>query len=162
PDLHAWRLHVDQQKADPFMLAGVVGTHEAEAPIGELRARGPDLLAVDEEMIALVHALRAQACEIGSSARLGVALAPPDLASHDARDVPFLLLFIAVFEERGPEHHHAHAADRTEGAEAVHLLLKDARLLLREAAAAIQHGPGGRSPPFVGHRLLPARKIGGK
>ena len=31
-------LHVDQQEADALVLLGGVGAHQAEAPVGELRA----------------------------------------------------------------------------------------------------------------------------
>ena len=49
------RLHVDQQIGDAVMLRRVrVGAHQQKAPIGEMRARGPHLLAVDQEMVALV------------------------------------------------------------------------------------------------------------
>src|SRR6185437_1827737 len=61
PRLDSRRLHVDQEKGNAFVLARVVGADQAETPIGILRTRGPDLLAVDEEVIALVDRLRAQA-----------------------------------------------------------------------------------------------------
>src|SRR5262249_27462906 len=67
-DLYAGRFHIDEQKADAFVLARVVGAHETEAPVGELCAGGPDLLAVDKIVIALVHALRAQAGEVRTCA----------------------------------------------------------------------------------------------
>ncbi len=51
----ARRLHVDQQIADAVMLGRFgIGAHQQKAPIGEMRARGPHLLAVDDEMVALV------------------------------------------------------------------------------------------------------------
>ena len=45
----AWGGHVDEQKADAFLLRTCfgVGTHETEDPVGVVRARCPDLAAVD-------------------------------------------------------------------------------------------------------------------
>src|SRR5689334_21031968 len=157
--LHARRFHVDQEERDAFMLLGVVGAHEAETPIGILRAAGPDLLAIDEIVIALVDALCAQRCKIGSRAGLGIALAPPNFTLHDSRNVLFLLLLTAIFEQGRAEHHHAHTADRIESADAVHLLLQHARLRGRKAAAAILLGIGWRAPTLVAHRLLPLREV---
>ena len=51
----ARRLHVDQEVADAAVLGrGGIGAHEQEDPVGELGARGPHLLAVDDEVVAAV------------------------------------------------------------------------------------------------------------
>ena len=71
------RLHIDQQIADAVVLRRVgVGAHQEETPVGEMRARGPDLLPVDDEMVALVDGAGAQTGEIGAGARPGIALTP--------------------------------------------------------------------------------------
>src|SRR5579872_6250822 len=155
----AGRLHVDQEKRNAFVLPGIVGTHEAEAPVGILRPTGPDLLTVDEKMIAFVDGLGTQAREIGTGARFGIALAPAHRAVNDARHVTALLFFVAVFQKRGPEHRRAHAADRIEGADAVHFLHQYARFSLRQTAAAILFGPGRYAPALLAHRLLPFQII---
>ena len=50
-------MHVDQHEADALVLLGLrVGAHQAEAPVGVLGAGGPDLLAVDLPVVALVLA----------------------------------------------------------------------------------------------------------
>ena len=55
-----------------------------KTPIGEMRARGPDLLAVDQEMLALVD--RAGAAARGrAGAGLGIALAPELVGAEDRR-----------------------------------------------------------------------------
>src|SRR5271170_5879266 len=59
---HARGLHVDQQEADAFVLSGIVGSYQTEAPIGVLCPGCPDFLPIDEKIIATVHALRAQRC----------------------------------------------------------------------------------------------------
>src|SRR6185369_5174688 len=73
---HARLAHIDQHEADALMLLGGVGAHQAEAPIGEVGARGPDLLAVDQIVVALVFAPGLQGSEVGAGARLRIALAP--------------------------------------------------------------------------------------
>ncbi len=146
------------------MLLGGVGAHQAEAPVGVLRARGPDLLAVDQIVVALVLALGLQRGEIRSRARLGEALAPAQFALDDRRDVPALLLLTAIFQQGRAEHHHAHAANGAPGADLVHFLLQGAGLAGRQAAAAIGLGPGGRAPSLFAHGLGPGPviRIGGR
>jgi hypothetical protein len=48
-------LHVDQQEADAFLplLGLAVGAHQAEDPVAVVAQRGPDLLAVDDVVVAL-------------------------------------------------------------------------------------------------------------
>ena len=91
PRLDARALHVDQQEADALVLLRRVGAHQAEAPVGEMRAARPDLLAVDQVVVALVLGLGLQAARSDAGARLGEALAPAQLALDDRRDVPLLL-----------------------------------------------------------------------
>src|SRR6185295_3480771 len=147
--------HVDQQERDALVLFRVVGAHQAEAPVGILRTAGPDLLAVDEEMIALVDGLRSQAGETGTRARLGIALTPAHRALDDTRHVAALLVLVAVFQKCGTEHRRAHATDRIEGADAVHFLQENARFSLGQTAAAMLLGPGRNAPALLAHRLLP-------
>src|SRR5205814_3388686 len=127
-------------------LLRVVGTDQRKAPVGILRARGPDLLAIDEEVVTLVDALRAQRREVRAGARLGIALAPPHLAGDDSGHVLLLLLLAAILQQGRTEHHHAHAADRIPRPAPVHLLLQHARLLARQPAGAVLPGPGRRTP----------------
>src|ERR1051326_5940276 len=84
-----------------------VGAHQQKAPIGEMRARRPYLLAVDQEMVALVDRASAQAGKIGARPRLGVALAPDLAAAEDLWKVPLLLRLGAPMNERGAEKTHA-------------------------------------------------------
>ena len=84
PGRDAGARHVEQQEADPLMLGrGRIGAHQAEDPVGLVGIAGPDLLAVDQPVIALVLALGLQAGEVGAGAGLGIALAPADLAAGD-------------------------------------------------------------------------------
>ena len=73
----AGRLHVDQEVRDAAVLRRLgIGAHEAEHPVGVLRARRPDLLPVDDELVAVELGARPERRQVGARARLGVALTP--------------------------------------------------------------------------------------
>src|SRR5215472_14566633 len=76
-----------------------IGARPQKAPVGEMRARGPDLLPIDDKMVALVDGAGAQAREIGSCIRLGIALAPDLVGAQDARQVAPLLLLGAPMDQ---------------------------------------------------------------
>ena len=89
-----------------------VGARDEDAPVGDVRVRRPDLLAVDDE-VAVARARRSSAPrEVGAGARLGEALAPDLLAGEDVREVALLLLVRAVGDDRRPGHAEA---DHSEG-----------------------------------------------
>src|ERR1019366_3393845 len=76
--------HVEQQKADAFVLGRVrVRAHQAENPIRLVCVRGPDLRAVDKELIALILRAGLQRRQVGTRTGLGIALAPSNLASSN-------------------------------------------------------------------------------
>ena len=86
-------LHVDQQERDAFLalLHRRVGAHQAEDPVGVVRVGGPDLLAVDDVLVAIPLGLGLERGQVASRARLGVALAPEVVAVVDARQEALLL-----------------------------------------------------------------------
>ena len=96
----ARRLHVDEQIADPVMLGRVgIGAHQQKAPIGEMRARGPHLLPVDDEMVAAIDGARPEAGEVAARAGFGKALAPALLAGKDARQMALFLRLGAALDQ---------------------------------------------------------------
>ena len=65
PHRDAGRGHVDQQEADALLFACCrVRAHEAENPVGAIGLRGPDLGAVDDEMITVDFGACLQAREV--------------------------------------------------------------------------------------------------
>ena len=64
----------------------------------EMRHRAPDLLPVDEKVIATVLRFRAQRSEIGAGPRFRIALTPANFAADNARQVRRLLLGRAKFQ----------------------------------------------------------------
>ena len=92
--------HVNQQVADTLVLGRFrIGAREHEDTVGVLCARGPHLLPVDDEVVAVVGRAGLKSGKVGARARLGVALAPDVLGAQDARNVVFFLLVAA------PVHH---------------------------------------------------------
>ena len=88
--------------------------------------RGPDLLPVDHEVVAVL-ARRASGAIARSlpGAGLGVALTPEHLAADRRPDPALLLLLAAVLEQRRHEHRRALAADPARHARARELLVDD-------------------------------------
>ena len=70
PNGHAGAVHVDQQIADALVLGRVgIGAHQQENQVGKLRVRGPDLLPVDDEVVALFDRAGLQRGEVRTRAR---------------------------------------------------------------------------------------------
>ena len=156
PGRDAGARHVEQEEADPLMLGrGGIGADQAEDPVGLVGIAGPDLLAVDQPMIALVLAFGLQAGEVGAGARLGIALAPAYLAAGDLGQIMLLLRLAAIFEQGRAEHRDAEAHQRIAGADPRHLLLQYLGLGRRQPAAAIFDRPIGHGPAARGHDLHP-------
>src|SRR5262249_40245064 len=138
-------MHRQQYEADAVVLRHVgVRANEREHPIRVLRARRPDLLAVDDEVIAAIFGARAQTREIRTGARFAVTLTPAYLAAHDRRNVAPLLIFGAEFEESRADHRRAHAHQRRTRIDAPHLFNEDYVLFFRQTAAAVLLRPHRR------------------
>ena len=136
-----------------------VGAHQQKTPIGEMRARSPYLLTVDQEMVPLVDRAGAQAGEIGAGARLGITLTPDLVAAEDLWQIPLLLRLGAPMNEGGAEKAHADRAgqDRRAGAEI--LFVEDHLLHKAGAAPAIFLWPGQADPAGRVHLLLPGAAL---
>ena len=137
------------------MLRAGIGAHQAEDPVGLVGIGGPDLLAVDQVVIALVLAARLQARKVRSRARLRIALTPADLTFHDVGNEAELLFVITEFEQRWAKHPKAEREQRRACLDAAHLLLQHAGFRARQATAAIFLGPFRRRPALLGHPVEP-------
>ena len=96
PALDARRLHVDDERGDALVLRAAldgarVGAEQEEAPLGEVRRGDPDLLAVDDVLVAVGDGRGAQVREVGAGLGLAEALAPVLVGREDAGQ-PLLLL----------------------------------------------------------------------
>src|SRR5690606_18837449 len=71
------RAHVDDELGEPLVGPGVrVGPGDEVAPVGRRGAGGPDLLAVDDPVVAVAHGPGADAGDVGAGVRLAHADAP--------------------------------------------------------------------------------------
>ena len=89
-----------------FGLSGL-RAHEAEDHVGLCRGRGPDLLAVDDEIVAVFHRACGKRGEIAARAGLGIALTPDHFAAQRRADPALFLFFGAEFEQRRHQHRDA-------------------------------------------------------
>jgi hypothetical protein len=141
------RSHVEQQVADPGVLRRVrVRPRQHEHPVGEVRARCPDLLAVHDEVVAAVLRPRAQAREIRAGAGLGIALAPDVVGSEDPREEVAPLRLRPPVDDGRPGELDARVAREHGPAGGEVLLLEDRLLQHRRAAAAVLARPRDADP----------------
>ena len=100
PHLDAGLLHRAQQVGDALVLRGVgVGAAEDEDVVGHEALGGPDLLAVDDPLVAVEDGLGLEAGEVGARVGLAEALAPGDLAGEDLGEEELLLLLGAPLQD---------------------------------------------------------------
>ena len=160
----AGRLHVDQQERNAFLdLGGGIGANEEETPIGMLRHRRPGLLAVDAVIFLAVITgetlgAGAQRCKIGTGAGFGITLAPPILATQDARqELGFLFRRAEGVDHRAnhrqAERHQAH------GIGSGGLFRPDITLGGGPAGAAIFGRPRRHDPALLVQHLVPGEEI---
>ena len=101
PNRHPRSLHIDQYIADAAMLGRVrVGPNQHENPVCVLRARSPDLLAVNDEIVALGHGLGLQTGQVRARTGLGIPLTPDIIAVQYPLEEAFLLFVRAPVHER--------------------------------------------------------------
>ena len=153
-------LHVDQQAGDALVLGRRrIGAHDQQAQVGDVGVAGPDLLAVDDEVVAVAHALGFERGQVAAGVRLGEALAPDFVAREDAGQVAFLLLFGADGDDRRPDQSLADRAHPLRGVGQGQLFLEDGLLDERGAAAAEFLGPGDAGIAAFEQLALPGLEI---
>ena len=101
PDLDTGLVQVDEEVRDALPLRDVgIGAREQHAEVGEVRPRGPHLLAGHEPVVAVALGARRERREVGAGARLAEQLAPHLFVAHDRRQEAQPLLLGAVREQR--------------------------------------------------------------
>ena len=86
-------VHVDGEVGDALVLGHVgVGAGDEHAEVGDLAARGPHLLTVDDPLVAVAARPCVETGEVGAGAGLAEELAPRLLAGDDVAHVPVDLL----------------------------------------------------------------------
>ncbi len=146
-DLHGLLLHVHQEVGEALVLGCVgVGARDEHAPLGVLGAAGPDLLARDDPLVAVLDGAGLQRREVRARLGLGESLAPDLLAGEDRREVALLLLVVAPDHQRRAAEQEAEDVRRQRHARAADLFEVDRRFGGRHAAAAELGGPARRGP----------------
>ncbi len=96
-------------------LGGVrIGPRQQQPELGIGRVRRPDLLTVDDPLVAVADGTGAQRHEVGTGVGFGEQLAPPFVAGDERWQVPALLVLGAGGEQRrrGKVHADAERAQR--------------------------------------------------
>ncbi len=115
-------MHVDRHPADALMLRDVdVGACDQHAHVSCLTEGGPDLLTVDDPLIAITFGSRAQSGEVGTRARFAEQLAPGLLAGDDVANIEVDLLLGSVRRDCRRRQQQSEAAGRAKRTERVDL-----------------------------------------
>jgi hypothetical protein len=98
--LHPTLAQREHEDGEPPVLGHVpVRPGQAQAPVGPPRARGPDLRAVQDPLVAVAHGAGEHPRDVRATAGLGQQLHPELLPSKDRGDVAPLLLLGAELED---------------------------------------------------------------
>ena len=153
-DLDPRRVHRDDHFADPAVgRPRRIGATDQVAVVGRFAERRPDLLAVDDEVVAVADCGRGERGEVGAGVGFGHPDAPGGLAGEHAREELGLLIGRAVVDQR-----RAHLAVREPqrgdgGAGGDEFLADDQAVDVRAPAAAVLGRPGHPDPAVGGHLL---------
>ena len=94
----------DDHQCCALVRRGVhVGLHDGPAVFGHVGAGAPDLLAVDDEIIPVIHTGGLQRDQVGSGVRFAVGKPEPDLTGTDRRE-ELLLELLTSDQDKGGAH----------------------------------------------------------
>ena len=145
------------QDRDALVLGHVgVGAHGQPDVVGLVGARGEDLGAVDDVLVAVAHGPRAQRRQVGARLGLGVADGEVELAGEDLGQEERLLLLGAEAHDRRP--HRVDGDEGERGAGAPGLVEEDELVGGRPALSAELGRPPDAEPPVLAdlaHDLAP-------
>ena len=145
--LDAGLAHVQDEIAQPRVLGLVpVGAGQQQAPIGFLRAGGPELLSVDDPVVALQVCARDRACGVGPAARLAEQLAPGLFACQAGTQVALLLLIGAMGQDGGGGQHADADLGHADSADARELFVNHRHQARRQVASIPLRWPVRRTP----------------
>ena len=102
-----------------------IGAGEHEAPIAPVRVRRPDLLTVDDPVVAVEVGARLNVRQVAARIRFGVSLTPQFLAPADLGQESILLLDRTEVDERGADQPFTDVAESTRAAGPCVLLVEN-------------------------------------
>src|SRR5262249_18235464 len=101
--LDAWLMHGDDECRDALVPRYIrVGAGQQQTPVGDVGVTGPDLVSMDDVVVAVAGRLRSQRREVRTGARLRETLAPAFRAADHAGQESLLKFLAAVPAE--PDH----------------------------------------------------------
>ena len=136
-----------------------IRAHKQQTPIRQLRKARPNLLTVDDEVVAVADGLGAERGQVAAGVRLRKSLTPNLLAGENRRQVTFLLLLRAQHDDRWTNQREANRADQLRGVGVRQLFLKDGLLHDRRAAPAVLLRPGNAGPSAIVKLALPLLQV---
>jgi hypothetical protein len=105
PNLHAGAVHWDHQKSQGLMSGRrVSGAHQSEHPVRPCAEGSPDLLAVDDVLVAVADRTSPYRGQVAARLGLGEPLAPHVFTAQYPRQPPRLLLVGAKGDDRTDAH----------------------------------------------------------
>jgi len=120
-----------------------VGLHDGPAVFAHVGGGAPDLLAVDDEVIPVIHTGGLQGDQVGSCVRFAVGEPEPDLTGTDGRQELLLELFISD-QDKGGAHNTRGYTSRRDSVVAPNVtgngrpLAEDSRVRKSLAAIAVE------------------------
>src|SRR5215207_4665729 len=154
------RVHIDDERGDALVLGAAldclrVRPQQEQAPVGEMRRRDPDLLAIHHVLVAVADGCCAQVRQVGARFRLAEPLAPVLRRVEDAGQPTLLLLVGAPLDDHGADLPDAVGVVDARRAHARALLGVDDVLDRRRLAPTPVLGPVDRGPPALVEPALP-------
>src|SRR4029078_8859825 len=132
------RIHRHQEiREAPMTLRLGISTENTKQPIRERAARGPGLLPIDHEPLAVANRLGLDTGEIAPRVRFGPTLSPDLFATGHLRQIAILLFLRTELEQRRAEQRHTVGGYAKRTASGVVLLFEDQPLDQRAIAAAV-------------------------
>ena len=126
-----------------------------------LGARGPDLLPVEHELVAVAAGPGLHAGEVRARTRLAEELAPDVLAPQQRRDERPLLLLAGVHQQRGPAHAEPDLERAGRDLERLGLAVEDALVAAGQPTPAVLDRPGDAGQAGLGQLALDRRRHAG-
>ena len=156
PDLDPRRAHVEEEERQPLVLRHVrIGPHDDDAEVRQMRARGPDLLPVDDPVIAVALRPRAQRRQVRPARGFGEQLAPHLLAAQRRPHVAIELFRLRIRHHRRDAHAETDLEQAARHRVVVFLLVVDHLQDRRRLAPAELLRPGDGGEACIGLLRLP-------
>lgn len=141
-------------------LGSRFGAADRETPVGGVRVGRPDLLPVDDPLVAVRTRLGLHVGQIRTGTGFGVALTPEFVHGHDLGEEPLLLFRRPEGDQGGAEKLLAQVVHPSRGVRPRILFMEDDLLDQAEAAASVFDRPTDTGPAVLGQVAVPVQASG--